>query len=239
MRVDSLRLSQFRSYQTLEVGFDPQLNLLIGPNAQGKTNILEALYCLSTARSLRGASDEEMIRFDKEEGAVEGKVQREDGPEILRLEFRRKKPKTLFLNGKKEKKLSSLLGRLPSVVFSPDDLFLVKGTPLLRRRYLDVTILQMDQGYLAHLQAYERVLKQRNSLLKQQISGLENQLMVWDLPLSQHGAALMERRREITQKLGDFAGRALRDLTGEAEIFEVRYDPQIKSTSVGGSFQPR
>ena len=227
MHVESLRLSQFRSYQVLEVDFDPQLNLLIGSNAQGKTNILEALYCLSTARSLRAASDEEMIRFDQEEGAVEGKVRREDGPETLRLEFRRCKPKTLFVNGKKEKKLSTLLGRLPAVVFSPDDLFLVKGSPFLRRRYIDVTILQMDLGYLEHLQAYERALKQRNSLLKQKGAGLEDQLMVWDLPLSQHGAALMDRRREITQKLGGFAEAALRDLTGGTEKFEVRYEPQI------------
>ena len=227
MHVESLRLSQFRSYQVLEVDFDPQLNLLIGSNAQGKTNILEALYCLSTARSLRAASDEEMIRFDQEEGAVEGKVRTEDGPETLRLEFRRRKPKTLFVNGKKEKKLSSLLGRLPSVVFSPDDLFLVKGSPLLRRRYLDVTILQMDLGYLTNLQAYERALKQRNSLLKQKGAGLEGQLKVWDIPLSQHGAALMVRRLEITQRLGQFAEAALKDLTGGMEKFEVRYEPQL------------
>jgi len=234
VHVESLRLSHFRSYQTLEVDFDQQLNLLIGSNAQGKTNILEALYSLSTARSLRGASDEEMIQFDQEEGAVEGKVWREDGPEILRLEFRRGKPKTLFMNGKKEKKLSSLLGRLPAVVFSPDDLFLVKGNPLLRRKYLDVTILQMDLGYLAHLQAYERALKQRNSLLKQKGIGLEDQLLVWDLPLSQHGAALMKRRQEITQRLGNFAEAALKDLTGGLENFEVRYEPQLMPEGNGG-----
>ncbi len=234
MHVESLRLSQFRSYQALEVDFDPQLNLLIGSNAQGKTNILEALYCLSTSRSLRSATDEEMIRFDQEEGAVEGKIRREDGPETLRLEFRRRKPKALFVNGKKEKKLSSLLGRLPAVVFSPDDLFLIKGSPLLRRKYLDVTILQMDLGYLTHLQAYERALKQRNSLLKQKGPGLESQLLVWDLPLAQHGASLMIRRREVTQRLGDFARAALRDLTGGAEQFEVRYEPQIISDEKAG-----
>lgn len=234
MHVESLRLSHFRSYQALEVDFDPQLNLLIGPNAQGKTNILEAIYCLSTARSLRGASDEEMIRFGQEEGSVEGKVWREDGPEILRLDFRQAKPKTLFVNGKKEKKLSALLGRLPAVVFSPDDLFLVKGSSLLRRKYLDMTILQLDLGYLVHLQAYERALKQRNSLLKQKGLGLADQLLVWDVPLSQHGAALMKRRMEVTQRLGDFAEAALKDLTGGEEKFEVRYEPQLIPNSNAG-----
>jgi len=127
VHVCSLRLSHFRNYPTLEVEFHPQLNLFLGPNAQGKTNILEALYCLSTTRSFRAAADEEMIQFGQEAGAIEGVLQREEGQEILRLELQREKNKALFVSGKKQKKLSSLLGKLPAVVFSPDDLFLVKG----------------------------------------------------------------------------------------------------------------
>ena len=211
----------------MEVVFHPQLNLFLGANAQGKTNILEALYCLSTTRSFRAASDEEMIQFGQEAGAIEGLLQREEGQEQIRLELRREKNKALLVNGKKQKKLSSLLGRLPAVVFSPDDLFLVKGAPGLRRRYLDVTILQMDQGYLGHFQQYERALKQRNSLLRQKAPGSETQLKIWDLPLAEHGAALMARRSEIAQRLSGFAGEALKDLTGGAEIFEVRYEPQV------------
>ena len=182
MHVCSLRLSRFRNYQTLEVGFHPQLNLILGANAQGKTNILEALYCLSTTRSFRATSDEEMIQFGEVEGALEGVLQREDGQEQVRLELRRGKNKTLFISGKKQKKLSSLLGRLPAVIFSPDDLFLVKGGPGLRRRYLDVTVLQMDSQYLSHLQHYERALKQRNSLLRQKAPGLDSQLAIWIFP---------------------------------------------------------
>lgn len=227
MHVCSLRLSHFRNYAALEVGFHPQLNLLLGFNAQGKTNVLEALYCLSTTRSFRAASDEEMIQFGQEGGAVEGVLQREEGQERIGLEFRQGKNKALFVNGKKQKKLSVLLGRLPAVVFSPDDLFLVKGGPALRRRYLDVTILQMDGGYLGHLQQYERTLKQRNSLLRQKTANVESQLGIWDLPLAQHGAALMLKRREACRKLSELAGRALGDLTGGAERFEVRYEPNV------------
>jgi DNA replication and repair protein RecF len=227
VHVCSLRLSDFRNYESLEVELHPRLNLLLGPNAQGKTNLLEALYCLSTTRSFRSASDEEIIRFDREAGAVEGLLQREEGQERIRLEFRRGKNKALFVNGKKQAKLSSLLGRMPAVVFSPDDLFLVKGVPSLRRRYLDMTILQMDGGYLSHLQHYERALRQRNSLLKQRAPDLERQLPVWDLPLARHGAALMVRRREAAERLSDSAGRALADLTGGQERFEVRYEPSL------------
>ena len=207
--------------------FHPQLNLFLGANAQGKTNVLEALFCLSTTKSFRAASDEEMIGFEKEEGAVEGVLQREEGQENIRLEWRRNKSKVLFVNGKKQKKLSSLLGRLPAVIFSPDDLFLVKGGPALRRRYLDMTVLQMDPGYLAHYQHYERALKQRNSLLRQRAPQLESQLEIWDAPLARHGAALMHKRAESAAKLSAFAGSALRDLTGGAEEFEVRYEPSL------------
>lgn len=227
MHVRSLRLTHFRNYPSLEVEFHPQLNLFLGANAQGKTNVLEALYCLSTTRSFRAAADEEMIQFGQEAGAIESELQREEGRERIRLELRRGRNKTLVVNEKKQKKLSSLLGRLPAVVFSPDDLFLVKGGPSLRRRYLDVMMLQMDAGYLSHLQQYERALKQRNSLLRQRVPDLESQLTVWDPPLAEHGAALMAKRSEISTKLSATAGQALRDLTGGAEEFEVRYEPSL------------
>jgi DNA replication and repair protein RecF len=231
VHVCSLRLSHFRNYQSAEVEFHPQLNLFLGSNAQGKTNVLEAIYCLSTTRSFRAAVDDEMIQFDEDAGAIESVLQREEGQEQIRLEMRKNKPKTLLVNGKKQKKLSSLLGRLPAVVFSPDDLFLVKGGPSLRRRYLDAMMFQMDAGYLAHLQQYDRVLKQRNSLLRQRVVNLESQLDIWDLPLAEHGAAIMRRRFEISAKLSEFAGEALKDLTGGAEKFEVRYEPSLSVTA--------
>src|SRR5579862_7594572 len=117
LHVSSLRLSHFRNYESMEVEFHPQLNLFLGSNAQGKTNILEALFCLSTTRSFRAAADEEMIQFGQDAGSIEGMLQREEGLEQIRLELRKNKNKALFVNGKKQKKLSSLLGRLPAVVF--------------------------------------------------------------------------------------------------------------------------
>jgi DNA replication and repair protein RecF len=223
----------------MEVEFHPQLNLFLGSNAQGKTNILEALYCLSTTKSFRAAADEEMIQFDQAAAAIESVLQREEGQEEIRLELRKGKNKTLVVNGKKQKKLSSLLGRLPAVIFSPDDLFLVKGGPSLRRRYLDAMMLQMDQGYLTHLQQYERTLKQRNSLLRQRVPNIESQLAVWDPPMAEHGAALMIKRAEISTKLSQTAGQALRDLTGGAEEFEVRYEPSLPMSGGEGSLREK
>jgi DNA replication and repair protein RecF len=223
-----LRLARFRNYDAMEVSLHPRLNLFLGSNAQGKTNILEALHCLSTTRSFRSATDEEMIRFGCDEAAVEAEVDQTMGRESLRLEFYRRKGKSLFIDTKKRPKLSELLGRLPAVVFSPDDLFLVKGAPLLRRRFLDVTLLQMDLVYLAHLQQYERSLHQRNALLRSRASGLEAQLSVWDEAMVAHGAALMMRRRELAARVADKAGRALEVLTGGTEVFDVAYAPDVK-----------
>jgi DNA replication and repair protein RecF len=212
----------------MEVPLHPRLNLFLGSNAQGKTNILEALHCLSTTRSFRSATDEEMIRFGSDEAAVEAEVDQEFGQEVLRLEFYRRKGKSLFIDSKKRPKLSELLGRMPTVVFSPDDLFLVKGAPLLRRRLLDVTLLQMDPVYLGHLQQYERSLHQRNALLRSRASGLESHLAVWDEALCKHGAALMVRRRALAVQMADKAGRALEALTGGNEKFDVNYVPNVR-----------
>ncbi len=227
MPVQVLRLARFRNYDALEVPLHPRLNLFLGANAQGKTNILEAVYCLSTTRSFRSATDEEMIRFAGESAAVEAELEGKTGRETLRLEFYREHGKALSINGKRQKKLSLLLGRLPAVVFSPDDLFLVKGAPVLRRRLLDVTLLQMDPIYLAHLQQYERSLKQRNALLRSHTAGLEEQLAVWDEALATHGAALMVRRLRLASDFSARAGKALEDLTGGAERFEAVYAPDV------------
>jgi len=228
VHVGSIRLSHFRNYRALEVGFHPRLNVFLGSNAQGKTNILEALYCLSTTRSFRAAVDEEMIQLDQEAAGIEGLLEGEKGRDQVYLELRRGKGKTLTLNGKKQKKLSSLLGQMPAVIFSPDDLFLVKGGPSLRRKYLDATILQLDPGFLPHFQLYDRALKQRNALLRQRAADLESQVALWDRPLAEHGAMILKKRVETAGRLSAFAGQALRDLTGGLEVFEMKYERTIE-----------
>jgi len=119
------------------------------------------------------------------------------------------------------------LGRLPSVVFSPDDLFLIKGGPSLRRRFLNMALLQIDGGYLADLQQYERTLKQRNALLKSRGRATESELAVWDEPIARHGASLMLRRKAEVILLASHAGGALEDLTGGTERLEVDYAPSV------------
>lgn len=228
VHVRFVRLTNFRNYPSLEVPLHGKLNLLIGPNAQGKTSILEALYCLSTTRSFRAVADEEMIAFDAAEASLDGSFAREEGDDALRLEYRRERGKVLIVNGKKQARLSAALGRLPAVVFSPDDLFLIKGGPSMRRRFLNQALIQVDPVYLSDLQQYERVLRQRNALLKKMRSACpERELSAWDGPLAKHGAALTQRRREAVSRLAAHAGGALRDLTGGAESLDVVYEPGV------------
>jgi len=227
LHVRSVRLSNFRNYPNLEVILHPKLNLLIGPNAQGKTSILEGLYCLSTTRSFRAVADEEMIAFGSEDAALEGVFAREEGTDVLRLDYHRGRGKTLTLNGKRQARLSAALGRLPAVIFSPDDLFLVKGGPSLRRRFLNQALLQVDPVYLKDLQHYERVLRQRNALLRRKGNCSEEELAAWDGPLAEHGASLTIRRADAVRRLATHAGGALQDLTGGVERLEVGYVPAV------------
>jgi DNA replication and repair protein RecF len=232
-------LLNFRNYQNLEMPLHPKLNLLIGPNAQGKTAVLEALYCLSTTRSFRAVAVEEMISFGSDAAVAEGEFVRENGFDLLRLEFKRDKGRSLFLNGKKQSRLSAVLGRLPAVVFSPDDLFLIKGGPSLRRRFLNSALIQVDAAYLSAVQHYERILKQRNTLLKRKGGASGGELVAWNVQLAEYGAALILKRRDMVQKLATHAHGALRDLTGGAERLDLEYEPSVPAKGDGGTVKER
>lgn len=237
MHVRSVRLSNFRNYPRLEVQLHPKLNLLIGPNARGKTSVLESLYCLSTTRSFRATADEEVIAFDSDSASVEGEFEQGDSAERLRIEFRRGRGKALYIDGKKQARLSTALGRLPAVIFSPDDLFLVKGGPVLRRRFLNTALLQMEPAYLADLQQYERALRQRNALLRAANRPSDPEIAAWDEPLVRYGTSLTSRRAEAVARLAAHAGGALKDLTGGGERLELGYAPSVPDAGEGKSAQ--
>ena len=176
--------------QSMEVEFHPQLNWFLGSNAQGKTKTSLRLFIVYRPPGSLFARlvDDEMIQFEQEAAAIESVLQREEGQEQDSSGDETKQTQaSLLVNAKKAKEaLFPFVGRPPAVVvFRRDDLFLVKGGPSLRRRYTDTMMFQMDAGYLAHLQQYERTLKQRNSLLRQRVENLENQLAIWDLPLAE------------------------------------------------------
>ena len=165
MFIEQLALTNYRNYKTLDLSFSPKINVLIGENAQGKTNIMESIYVLSMAKSHRTSNDRDLIRWDQDYGKIEGSIQRKYGRLPLELVVS-KKGKRARVNHLEQKRLSLYIGQLNVVMFAPEDLNLVKGSPSVRRRFLDMEIGQISPVYLHDLLTFQKVLKQRNAILK-------------------------------------------------------------------------
>lgn len=165
MFIEQLALTNYRNYTSLDLSFSPQINVLIGENAQGKTNIMEAIYVLSMAKSHRTSNDRDLIRWDEEYGKIEGSVQRKYGRLPLELVIS-KKGKRARVNHLEQNRLSLYIGQLNVVMFAPEDLNLVKGSPSVRRRFLDMEIGQISPVYLHDLLTFQKILRQRNAILR-------------------------------------------------------------------------
>jgi DNA replication and repair protein RecF len=165
MFIEQLALTNYRNYTSLDLSFSPQINVLIGENAQGKTNVMEAIYVLSMAKSHRTSNDRDLIRWDEEYGKIEGSIQRKYGRLPLELVIS-KKGKRARVNHLEQNRLSLYIGQLNVVMFAPEDLNLVKGSPSVRRRFLDMEIGQISPVYLHDLLTFQKILRQRNAILR-------------------------------------------------------------------------
>ena len=165
MWLKQLSIQHFRNYQELEVEFHPGLNIFLGQNAQGKTNILESIYFLALTRSHRTRNDRDLIYFESTDFKVSGQLQRETGPLPLEISLT-PKGRITKVNHLKQAKLSNYIGHMNVVLFAPEDLQLIKGSPAGRRKFIDIELGQMKPLYLSDLSQYNHVLKQRNSYLK-------------------------------------------------------------------------
>ncbi|MEK3951868.1 MULTISPECIES: DNA replication/repair protein RecF [Psychrobacillus] len=166
MYIERLELKDFRNYDSIEMNFSSKINVLIGENAQGKTNLMESLYVLSMAKSHRTSNDKELIRWDADYGKIKGDIQKKYGHLPLEL-ILSKKGKKAKVNHLEQTRLSDYIGQLNVVMFAPEDLYLVKGSPQVRRRFLDMEIGQISPIYLHDLLQFQKIMKQRNHILKQ------------------------------------------------------------------------
>ena len=162
----SLKLNNFRNYESLDVSFSSGVNVFLGPNAQGKTNLLEAIYVLALTRSHRTSTDKELISWQAKEAQVAGTVARQYSDVPLSLKFTNKGKKAR-INHLDQAKLANYIGQLNVILFAPEDLDLVKGAPSVRRNFIDREFSQMSAKYLYTANQYKEVLKQRNRYLKQ------------------------------------------------------------------------
>jgi DNA replication and repair protein RecF len=220
-----LRLRDFRNYAGLDVAFGPGLHLLLGDNAQGKTNVLEAIYLMATLRSFRGVGSAQMIRHGQKGYFVGGKVTSRGDHEIKMYWSARER--SLSLDGRPIRKVNDYLGVLRTVVFCTEDLQLIKGTGRTRRRFLDLLLSQTHPTYLPLLQRYAQALRSRNAILKRHIVD-EAMLDSFSRELIKLGEELIGMRRELVPRLSPLARLAYRRISHEAEELRLEYQPSVK-----------
>ena len=227
MLVRSVSLIRYRSYSGLLMEPAPGINLLYGDNAQGKTNLLEAVYLCATAASHRGAKDREMIAFGSDEAHIRLEVEKKGIPTRIELHLNRDKKREAQVNGVPLRKISELLGLFHVVFFSPEDLKIIKSAPVERRAFLNVELCQLDGAYTRDLVDYKRTLTQRNALLKEMKSDRDFTplLDAYDQRLAVSGERLMQARLVFTEELEEIVRNIHRDLTDGQEDLRIRYVP--------------
>jgi DNA replication and repair protein RecF len=226
MHLSHLRLRDFRNYPRLDVDFAPGFHLLLGDNAQGKTNILEAVYLMATLRSFRGVGGAQMIRHGQKGYFAGGNVVGQGEHEIKM--FWSARERKLALDGQPVKKLTDYLGVLRTVIFCTEDLQLVKGTSRGRRRFLDLLLSQTRPGYLPLLQRYMHVVRSRNALLKHRC-GDEDALDIFSQELVRIGSELIRERQELVPRFSPLARLAYRRISNDAEELRIEYLPCVKN----------
>ena len=231
MIVTSLELKDYRNYNTLNIPFCDGVNILYGKNAQGKTNILEAIYLCGTTKSHRGSKDREIIGFEKEEAHIRLFLKKNEIPHKIDLHLKKNKAKGVAIDGIPIRRPAELFGMLNLVFFSPEDLYIIKDGPGQRRRFIDLELCQLDKIYLSDLTNYNKVLDQRNNLLKQ--IGFNRDLLdtlyIWDSKLIDYGRKIINSRQEFVIKLNELVYGIHKKLTGETEELEIKYEPNTRA----------
>ena len=220
-----LRLREFRNYMRMDADFTPGFHLLLGDNAQGKTNILEAIYLLATLRSFRGVGGAQMIRHGRTGYFVGGRVVGQAAHEIkIYWSVRERK---LSLDAQPVRKLSDYLGTLRAVVFCTEDLQLIKGTGRSRRRFLDLLLSQTHPGYVPLLQRYAQALRSRNAVLKQRVID-DSTLDSFSRELVTLGAEITKLRHELAPRISPLVRLAYRRISSDSEELRLEYLPSVK-----------
>ena len=233
MRIERIKLMQFRNYESLDLSPHPQLTVLLGDNAQGKTNILEAIGLCATGRSHRTPHDAQLIHWDRDGSYIGLNIKRLDVSRRIEVRLRRNKGKQIRLDGNPIARMGELMGCLNAVFFSPEDLRLVKGGPGERRRFLDMEISQIYPRYFFALSGFSRALAQRNALLKNIASGRSPAELLdsWDEQLAEYGCLLISLRRLFVSQLHEEAARIHREISGRRETLHLCYQADVSGNN--------
>lgn len=226
MIVKGIKAINFRNYSSLEVGLHPKLNIFVGENAQGKTNIIEMIYLSALGRSFRTSKDQEMIQFQKQQAYTKVELVRASGEMVIEIKLELGQRKKMKVNQIPLVKKGELLGNLNVVIFAPDDLAIIKEGPGERRRFIDSEISQIYPKYYYTLNQYQRILQQRNTLLKEN-RGRKVDLEIWNDQLVKYGSVIIQYRKGFVKRIGILAKLMHRKITEERETLEITYDSNV------------
>ena len=223
MWIKKIKIKNFRNYKEQEINLEKNINIFYGENAQGKTNIIESIFLCSLGKSFRAKKDIEMIKINEKNAIVEIEYEKSDREGKIKIELENKK--NIYLNGIKIKKLSELLGNLNIVIFTPDDINILKGGPQNRRRFLDIMISQLRPNYMHILNLYLKTIDQRNKYLKQikEENKDEKLLEIWDEKLAEYAIKIYEYRKEFIDKIIEKIKIIHNKITNGKEEIELEY----------------
>jgi DNA replication and repair protein RecF len=230
MHIKSITVKNFRNYVDRTIEPNERLNVLVGQNAQGKTNLVEAVFLCCVARSPRAETDKELIRWGCDEARVKIVVARREGDSTIEIVLSRFAKKQIKVNGILLLRAGELMGTLNAIFFSPDEIRVIRQAPADRRRFMDIDLSQSDKNYFYSLSRYNKILQQRNNLLKntKESETLLSTLPIWDSQLIKEGVSIITKRKEFIDRLKGFANEAHGRLTRGAENLQISYQTSIK-----------
>lgn len=230
MKILSLEVVDYRNYKKTVINFDKNLNVFKGDNAQGKTNLCEAIYYFAIGRSTRTNKEKEVINFEKEKAKITLLFEKKYVKRKIEIIFSKHGKKTILINGIPIKRMGELLGEFNAVYFSPDELKLIKDSPEERRRFMDMDISQTSKNYFYNLSRYEKILQSRNKLLKEEFdkSIIKETLPIWNEQLSSIGAKIILERIKFIEKLSHYSKLAHSYLSSSSEELLLEYQGTVK-----------
>lgn len=230
MYVKTISLKNFRNLKDINIELNNGINIFFGDNAQGKTNTLESIYLCATGRSQRTRLDSQLVMFGEREAHIRAFIDKNNREDRIDVHIKKDDKKGIAVNGIPIRKSGDLFGTLHVVIFSPEDLNLIKSGPSERRRFMDMEICQISNVYYYDLQQYYKVLRQRNNLLKniQKNNSLKDTLSVWDMQLVEFGKKVIKSRTNFIEKINEIASNKHFDITGGKEILKMEYSPNIE-----------
>lgn len=221
MKIKSLKLSNFKNYKKEEFLFSDRINVISGENAQGKTNLLEAIFYLSCVKTIHAKKERDLIIFDESEASLYAEAESETRNFNVKIDIS-STPRRIFVNGVRQEKVTEYIGSLQCVLFIPDDLSMIKEGPNVRRRFLNIAISQLKPNYLSALAVYNKILEQKNKLLKNE--NVDDLLLdVYNERLAKYGAIVIKYRRDFVEQLAKEAQKNHYDMSNNEEILQIVY----------------